>query len=130
MEHQERILTRNWDLYDTRNVVYRTTRLTAAELKNGYDWAYREFYCWNNIFRASMNHDTARHFLKHLFYAGGWKKFEAVWNFMIKTRNLGIMLPILEAVLSKVKLTGSAKTESPVVLRQITQQQNRLPEPI
>jgi radical SAM superfamily enzyme YgiQ (UPF0313 family) len=33
MEQQGRILTKNWDLYDTRNVVYQTTNLTADELK-------------------------------------------------------------------------------------------------
>jgi len=49
MEAQNRILTRNWDLYDTRNVVYQTTNLTAEELKSGYDWAYKEFYSWSNI---------------------------------------------------------------------------------
>lgn len=120
MEKQGRILTRNWDLYDTRNVVYQTTRLTATELKNGYDWAYREFYNWNNIFRASMNHDTAKHFLKHLFYAGGWKKFEPLWNFVIKTRNLVLMLPVLEALLSKVKFAESTKAAASVdVLQKI-----------
>lgn len=33
MEQQGRILTRNWDLYDTRNVVYKTINLTSDELK-------------------------------------------------------------------------------------------------
>lgn len=103
MESQGRILTRNWDLYDTRNVVYQTTQLSADELKAGYDWAYKEFYSWSNIFKASFNHDSNIHKLKHLFYAGGWKKFEAVWNFMIKTKNLNSMLPLLEAILTKVK---------------------------
>ena len=30
------------------------------------------------------------------------KKFEAVWNLLIKTRHLNDMLPVLEAILSKV----------------------------
>ncbi len=46
------------------------------------------------------------HRLKHLFYTGGWKKFEPVWNFMIKTRGLNNMLPILESVLSEVKINN------------------------
>lgn len=104
MESQGRILTRNWDLYDTRNVVYQTTQLSAEELKAGYDWAYKEFYSWSNIFKASFNHESNIHKLKHLFYAGGWKKFEPVWNFMIKTKNLNSMLPLLETILTKVKL--------------------------
>jgi radical SAM superfamily enzyme YgiQ (UPF0313 family) len=102
MEQEGRILTRNWDLYDTRNVVYRTKNLTAAELKIGYDWAYREFYSWNNIFKSSWKHESHKHKLKHFFYTGGWKKFEFVWNFLIKTKNLNNMLPVLESILSKV----------------------------
>ncbi len=43
MEKAGRILSRNWDLYDTRHVVYQTTLLSADELKQGYDWAYKKF---------------------------------------------------------------------------------------
>ena len=110
MEQQGRILTKNWDLYDTRNVVYQTTNLTADELKNGYDWAYKEFYSWSNILKASLNHDSHKHKLKHFFYSGGWKKFEPVWNFMIKTKNLNGMLPILESILAKVNPKDNVTT--------------------
>ena len=103
MESQNRILTHNWDKYDTRNVVYKTIHLTPGQLKEGYDWAYREFYSWINIFSASFRHPSHRHKLKHLLYAGGWKKFETLWNFLIKTKNLNNMLPLLESILSKVK---------------------------
>ncbi len=103
MEQQRRILTKNWDLYDTRNVVYQTKRLTADELKQGYDWAYKEFYNWKNIFKSSLNHESHKHKIKHLAYTAGWKKFESVWNFIIKTKNLNNMLPVLESILSKVK---------------------------
>lgn len=103
MERHSRILTKNWDLYDTRNVVYETTNLTSQELKDGYDWAYRNFYSWPNIFQASINHESNKHKLKHLLYAGGWKKFEPLWNLVIKTRNLNSMLPLLESILAKVK---------------------------
>lgn len=103
METEGRILHRNWDLYDTRNVVYETRSLSADELKKGYDWAYKSFYSWNNILKASMQHDNMRHAVKHFTYAGGWKKFEPLWNFMIKTQGLNKMLPLLESVLAKVK---------------------------
>lgn len=110
MEAQDRILHREWDRYDTRQVVYRTVGLSAEELKRGYDWAYRSFYSWANILRASMRHDTIRHSLKHFAYAGGWKKFEPLWNFMIKTEGLNKMLPLLEVILSKVRNSnGSGK---------------------
>ncbi|MFT3795853.1 B12-binding domain-containing radical SAM protein [Flavobacterium sp.] len=105
MESQGRILHHNWDLYDTRNVVYQTKNLSAEQLKDGYDWAYKEFYSWKNIVLASLKHESDKHKLKHFFYTGGWKKFEPVWNFLIKTQGLNQMLPILEAILSKVQST-------------------------
>jgi radical SAM superfamily enzyme YgiQ (UPF0313 family) len=102
MKEQGRILHDNWDLYDTRHVVYRTNGLTPQQLKTGYDWAYRSFYSWSNICKASWQHDKLKHIIKHFAYAGGWKKFEPLWNFMIKTRGLNKMLPLLETILSKV----------------------------
>jgi radical SAM superfamily enzyme YgiQ (UPF0313 family) len=107
MEKQDRILTKNWNLYDTRNVVYKTNKLSAVELKNGYDWSYKEFYKWSNIFKSSMNHESTKHKLKHLFYTGGWKKFEPVWNVIIKTNGLNAMLPLLESILSEVHIKNN-----------------------
>jgi radical SAM superfamily enzyme YgiQ (UPF0313 family) len=102
MQQQDRILTNNWDLYDTRHVVYKTKYLTPDQLEEGYRWAYKEFYQWGNIFKSSLNHDSIKHTLKHFCYAGGWKKFEPLWNFIIKSKNLNNMLPLLESILSKV----------------------------
>ncbi|MEQ9307324.1 MAG: B12-binding domain-containing radical SAM protein, partial [Marinoscillum sp.] len=114
MEAKNRLITHNWNLYDTRHVVYRTTKLSAEELKNGYDWAYREFYSWKNILSGSLGHESAKHAIKHFLYAGGWKKFEPLWNFIIKAKGLNQMLPLLEAILSKVK--GDKKPEESNVL--------------
>ena len=98
-------------MYDTRNVVYKTIGLNEAELKSGYDWAYRSFYSWKNIAKASLEHDTIKHVIKHFAYAGGWKKFEPLWNFIIKTKGLNKMLPLLESILSKVNQEN--KVEKP-----------------
>jgi radical SAM superfamily enzyme YgiQ (UPF0313 family) len=102
MEAEGRIITRNWDLYDTRHVVYRPARLTPDELKEGYDWAYREFYRWSSIVGASLAHGSVKHRAKHFFYAAGWKKFERLWDGVIRARQLRAMTPLLEGVLSKV----------------------------
>jgi len=102
MEAQNRILHREWDKYDTRQVVYKTVGLDAQQLKQGYDWSYKAFYRWSNVYKASMQHDNLKQIIKHFAYAGGWKKFEPLWNFVIKTRGLNKMLPLLEAILSKV----------------------------
>lgn len=102
MDMEDRILTKDWDLYDTRHVVYKTKSLSPEELENGYWWAYKEFYKWNNVFKASFAHDDFAHQMKHLFYTGGWKKFESLWNIIINAGGLKKMLPILELLLSKV----------------------------
>jgi radical SAM superfamily enzyme YgiQ (UPF0313 family) len=103
MEAEGRIMTRNWDLYDTRHVVYKTIGLDAEKLEEGYWWAYDNFYSWKNIIKSSLQHDSLKYIAKHFFYTGGWKKFEPLWNFIIKTGGLNAMLPLLESILSKVK---------------------------
>lgn len=105
LTHEGRLTTNNWDLYDTRHVVFRPARLGAEALKDGYDWAYREFYRWPSIAAASFTHGTLKHRVKHFAYAAGWKKFEFLWNAIIRARQLRVMTPMLEAVLAKV--TGS-----------------------
>lgn len=116
MEKANRLITKNWDLYDTRHVVYRTQNLSESELKEGYDWAYKEFYKWSNIFKASFKHPSTKHKLKHLFYTGGWKKFEPLWNFLIKTNNLNNMLPLLESILSKGNIKETRKVNKTEVV--------------
>jgi len=102
MMREGRITTRDWNVYDTRHVVYKPTRLKPDTLKDGYDWAYREFYRWSAIAQASLHHGTVKHQLKHFFYASGWKKFEPLWDVLIRARKLAQVTPLLEAVLSRV----------------------------
>jgi hypothetical protein len=101
MVREGRMLTRDWSLYDTRHVVYQPSKLKPDALKAGYDWAYREFYRWSSIARASLHHGTLKHQAKHFFYAAGWKKFEPLWDLVIRTRQLTQMTPLLEGVLSR-----------------------------
>ena len=111
MEAQQRIETRNWDLYDTRHVIYRPSCMTPEELKRGYDWAYDEFYSWRNIFEASVEHSSFKHQLKHFSYSAGWKKFERAWDLVIRVKQLAQLRPVLEAVLSPVKNERSARED-------------------
>jgi radical SAM superfamily enzyme YgiQ (UPF0313 family) len=119
MEEQGRMLHRDWDKYDTRTVVYQTKNMTAEELEKGYWWAYEEFYKWSNIFEASMGHESLSHKLKHFCYAGGWKKFEPVWNFLIKTKSLNNTLPLLEGVLTKVRGLSKKNNTAEIVTNHV-----------
>jgi len=112
MMREGRITTSNWDRYDTRHVVYRPARLTPAALKDGYDWAYREFYRWRSIAGAAFAHGTIKHRAKHFAYAAGWKKFEPLWDIVIRARQLRAMTPVLEGVLAKVSNAPSPRSSS------------------
>src|SRR4029079_4977621 len=102
MVAEGRITTENWDLYDTRHAVFRPARLSPDALEAGYHWAYRELYSWRSIASASFTHGSAKHQAKHFAYAAGWKKFERLWNLVIRARQLRAMTPVLEAVLSRL----------------------------
>jgi radical SAM superfamily enzyme YgiQ (UPF0313 family) len=99
MEADGRLLHRDWDLYDTRHVVYRTHGMTAEQLETGYWRAYRDFYRWGSILRGAWAKDTLAGRLRHAAYAAGWKKFEPLWDVVIKTKRVFRLLPVLEAVL-------------------------------
>jgi len=100
LEQQGRIVHRNWDLYDTRHVVFRPVRIGAESLQSGYRQAYRDFYRWGSILRGASRKSKLTAQLRHVAYAVGWKKLEPMWDWVIRTRRLGRMLPVLESVLS------------------------------
>jgi hypothetical protein len=54
-----------------------------------------------------LHHGTLKHQAKHFFYAAGWKKFEPLWDLIIRARRLAQITPLLEAVLSRVTRTKS-----------------------
>lgn len=106
IQSEGRLLTRDWDQYDTRHVVFRPDGMTAQQLQAGYDWAYSNFYSWANILRSSQKHDTFNHRLRHLAYTVAWKKSEPLWNLIIKSGLLGTTRRLLEVLLnSQAQLT-------------------------
>lgn len=100
MERDNRLLHRNWDHYDTRHVVYKPAQLQPEALEAGYWKAYRDFYTWRNIVRGALTHDATGDRLRHIAYAGGWKRFEPLWDIVIRTKRATRMLPFLENILS------------------------------
>ncbi|TXH69635.1 MAG: B12-binding domain-containing radical SAM protein [Thiothrix sp.] len=99
MQAQGRLTTQDWDIYDTRHVVFQPKGMSAQQLKAGYDWAYKAFYSWANIAKASQNHAAFNQHLRHFAYSAGWKKAEPMWNFMIQHKLLSPMRQVLETVL-------------------------------
>ena len=98
---QNRITTADWDFYDTRHAVFRPARMTTSELEAGYWRAYQEFYRWGAIARGAAAHPSRIAGLRHFAYAAGWKKFEPLWDLVIRAKRAGMMLPVLESILSE-----------------------------
>jgi radical SAM superfamily enzyme YgiQ (UPF0313 family) len=95
-----RITSSDWDLYDTRHAVFRPAKMTAQALEEGYWQAYRNFYRWGSILRAASAKDRWSARLRHVAYTGAWKKFEPLWDWIIRAKRVSGMLPLLEAVLA------------------------------
>ena len=113
MEAEGRLLHRDWDLYDTRHTVFRPARMSPERLEEGYWKSYQQFYQWSNILRGAMTKEAAGA-LRHLAYAGGWKKFEWLWHLLIRAKQVGLGLPMLEQALDLVRpeRTDPVKSDS------------------
>ena len=99
MADQGRLFHSNWDLYDTRHVVFRPARLAPAALEAGYWQAYHDFYRWGSILRGAQTKPNWVDALRHAAYAGGWKKFEPMWDWVIRAKQVSHLLPLLEEIL-------------------------------
>lgn len=110
MQAQGRMTSDDWDLFDTRHVVFKPARMTPEALESGYWRAYREFYTWGSIFRGAWAKPGLRERLRHVAYAGGWKKFEPLWDWAIRARRVTSLLPMLEAVLTGFGSHPSSKS--------------------
>jgi radical SAM superfamily enzyme YgiQ (UPF0313 family) len=115
MEAEGRMLHRDWELYDTRHVVYRPARLSPSELERGYWRAYRDFYRWGSIVRGASTKAAWGDRLRHVAYAGGWKKFEPAWDLVIRARRASTMLPVLETVLAAFGRRAGARDGATVL---------------
>jgi radical SAM superfamily enzyme YgiQ (UPF0313 family) len=99
MEREGRITTSSWDLYDTRHAVFEPAGMSADALETGYRRAYGRFYTWGSILRGASTKASLIQALRHIGYAGGWKKFEPMWDWVIRARRVWQFLPLLEGVL-------------------------------
>lgn len=95
-----RVTTFDWDLYDTRHAVFQPARMRPETLEAGYRRAYRDFYGWGSILQGAGAKESWNARLRHVAYSGGWKKFEPLWDWVIRARRVGNLLPLLETVLA------------------------------
>ena len=55
---------------------------------------------WRSVLRGARANDRWVDRLRHIAYAGGWKKCEPLWDLAIRARRVTGLLPVLEQVLS------------------------------
>lgn len=99
MKRQDRILHEDWELYDTRHVVFQPLNMSSEQLLAGYHRAYKEFYRLSNIWTASLGREYSIDSLRQFAYSIGWKKFEPLWRLLIQTGQLQKSRKWLEGVL-------------------------------
>ena len=102
MAAEGRILTNDWNRYDTRHAVVSHPHMTSEQLEAGYHRARRDFYSWKSILRGSLSRETTGERVRHAAYAIGWKKLGPVWDTAIRLRRLAAARPALEGVLAGV----------------------------
>lgn len=51
MAAQDRILTRDWELYDGQHVVFQPRNMTVKELAEGHEAAWKKVYRWSSMAR-------------------------------------------------------------------------------
>ena len=95
MEQQNRLLHKNWDLYDTAHVVFNPKRMTVEQLAEGYDWCYRTLFSHRSIWRRRPKDLTAL----PAYLAGCYlyKRANRLWPFLIRHNLTGrIWRPLVE----------------------------------
>lgn len=126
MVSEGRVLHRDWERYDTRHAVFAPRGMTGEQLEAGYWRAYRDFYSWRNITKAASVHDSLSHGLRHFAYSAGWKKFEPVWDWVIRAKRLRYALPVLETVLNRQRAGTQQARPAVIDIKPVTSQHDDL----
>ncbi len=73
LESQNRIIERNWALYDAEHCVFKPLKMKPEELEEGLVWVWKETYSFMNIFKRITNSRTL--FILSLLTNIGYKIF-------------------------------------------------------
>jgi hypothetical protein len=88
------------DLVVIRHIVSCPAKLAPEVLEAGYWQACGDFYRWGSIWRGAATKPTLSDRLRHLVHTGGWKKFEPLWDGVIRAKQTGRLLTTLEPILA------------------------------
>jgi radical SAM superfamily enzyme YgiQ (UPF0313 family) len=96
MEAEDRLLHRDWSLYDTAHVVFRPRHMTPDELAEGYAWCYRRLFSHASIWRRRPA--DWRAVAPYLAMSYLYKRSNRLWHRLIRHRLTGpLWRPLVEA---------------------------------
>ncbi|MGQ0637381.1 MAG: B12-binding domain-containing radical SAM protein, partial [Planctomycetaceae bacterium] len=84
LESEQRLLHRNWNLYDTAHVVFRPKRMTAEQLQEGYAWCYRRLFSHASIWKRRPG--DWRAVVPYLAMSYLYKRSNLLWQLLIRGR--------------------------------------------
>lgn len=95
LESEGRLLHRDWSLYDTAHVVYRSRHLTPEELLDGYAWCYERLFSHRSIWRRRP--EDWRAVPPYLAMSYLYKRSNWLWHMLIRHRLTGpVWRPLVE----------------------------------
>ena len=77
---QDRIITKNWELYDGQHVVFEPKNMTVEQLQKGNQFAWKYAYRWKPVLQRVLRNPRQMHVallanMGYRFYARNLKKF-------------------------------------------------------
>ena len=95
MEAEGRLLTRDWDLYDTSHVVFRPARMSPEQLAEGYARCYERLFSHLSIWRRRPADAGA--VLPYLAMSYLYKRSNRLWHALIRQRlTAAVWRPLVE----------------------------------
>ena len=130
MQSQGRLLTEDWNYYDTAHVVFKPAKMSPETLEAGYWRAYRNFYQWRAIFKSAAVKPQLADQLRHVAYTAAWAKSGLAWNLLSRAGMVGYFTPLLTSVLAgRKKANAKEILPDPVsVSRNVSALQRNQPE--
>ena len=96
LDHEGRLIHRNWNLYDTAHVVFKPKWLSPEELAEGYEWCYQRIFSHRSIWKRRPTNIGA--VLPYLAMSYLYKRSNPIWRYLIRNRLTSMAWrPLVEA---------------------------------
>ncbi len=96
MEADQRLLHKDWSLYDTAHVVFRPRHMTVEQLAEGYAFCYERLFSHSSIWRRRPQ--DWRAVPPYLAMSYLYKRSNRIWHWLIRQRlTAAVWRPLVEA---------------------------------